>query len=465
MVRCLPDGNIEFLGRKDHQGKIRGFRVELGEIESALTRHPEVQKATVAAREIEPGDTHLVAYVVPDRDSNLTVNQLRSIVKEKLPGFMLPSIFMLLEALPLLPNGKVDRQALPAPDLTQAQSERHYIAPRDSLELQLVKIWERILNIKPVGVKDNFFELGGHSLLAVRLFAAIEKVFQKRLPLSALFQGSTVETLVKVIRQEGWPEPWSCLVPVQPGGIRAPFFCVAPAADEAIGFGSLAHSLGPEQPFYGLKIPDPDGSVPPRGIEDMAARCIREMKTVQPEGPYLLGGTCMGGLVAYEMACQFQHHGAEVAVLALFDSSQPPPLIILREYIPRLLFHHLPRGQMMYCLMRDLREKTRKSLRKFAWSQEDRRRYTLWKGHEKARRAFVPKAYSGRISLFQSQEFHIRFPEYVSRWSELADEGLDSHIIPGAGHGNLLTGNHIRIVSEKLKACLQRAEEQASRDR
>ena len=161
----------------------------------------------------------------------------------------------------------------------------------------------------------------------------------------------------------------------------------------------------------------------------------------------------MGGLVAYEMASQLQQEGDEVAMLFLLDSSQPPPLISLREYIPRLLFYHLPRGQMTYCLMRDLREKGRKLKRRLSLNHEGCRLYKVWKIHERARRAYVPRSYPGRITLFQSREFHIRFPDYKARWSALAEGGLDFRIIP-CGHRETLRDSNVRIIAEGLKACL-----------
>ncbi|MGK7878448.1 MAG: amino acid adenylation domain-containing protein, partial [Xenococcaceae cyanobacterium] len=201
LARYLPDGNIEFLGRLDNQVKIRGFRIELGEVESTLSQHPAVRKTTVIAREDIPGDKGLVVYIVLNDPSSIQnpsaiaatqskpkiQNQLRPFLQQKLPDYMIPSAFVLLETLPLTPNGKVDRRALPVPDQTKLEPEGTFVAPRDELELQLTKIWEKVLGIQPIGVRDNFFDLGGHSLLAVRLFAQIEKAFKKNLPLSVLF--------------------------------------------------------------------------------------------------------------------------------------------------------------------------------------------------------------------------------------------------------------------------------------
>ena len=249
LARYRPDGNIEFLGRADHQVKIRGFRIELGEIEAALGQHPAVREAVVLAREDAPGEKRLVAYVVADA----TTDELRRFLKDKLPESMVPAVVVLLDALPVTPNGKIDRRALPAPDRSRPELEKAFVAPRDDLERQLAHIWEEVLGVRPVGVTDNFFELGGHSLLAVRLFAVIEKRLGKKLPLTAVFQGATVEHLAGVLRQQATPGPQSSLVAIQPGGSKRPLFLVHPAGGHVFPYIHLAQFLGPDQPCYGLQ--------------------------------------------------------------------------------------------------------------------------------------------------------------------------------------------------------------------
>ena len=203
LVRYLPHGSIEFLGRMDYQVKIRGFRIELGEIEACLGQHPAVQQAVVTARGDEFSYIDLAAYIVTSMERPPTVSELRSFLKQKLPDYMLPSVFVILDALPLTPNGKVDRRALPTPDTVRPELEGTLIEPRDNLELQLAKIWEDVLDIQPIGVTDNFFDLGGHSLLAIRLFAQIQKRMGNDLPLATLFQAPTVEQLADILRQAG----------------------------------------------------------------------------------------------------------------------------------------------------------------------------------------------------------------------------------------------------------------------
>jgi amino acid adenylation domain-containing protein len=196
----LPDGFLIHLGRKDFMVKIRGYRVELGEIERALLTHPEVKDAGVVAWDQEPGEKYLVAYVVPRESNALTVNELRGFLKEKLPDYMIPAIFMFLDSLPLT-NGKLDRTALPRPDHKRPNLQQPYAPPQDEVETRLVQIWEEILNVRPIGIHDNFFDLGGHSLAATRVISRLIQTFQLELPVKALFDAPTVAEMAAIITE------------------------------------------------------------------------------------------------------------------------------------------------------------------------------------------------------------------------------------------------------------------------
>src|SRR2546425_6293135 len=234
---------------------------------------------------------------------------------------MMPSIFVTLESLPLSPMGKVDRGALPAPGDFKRECEKSFATPGNELELKLTRMWEQVLRVQPIGVDENFFELGGHSLLAVKLFAEVEKSFGKNLPLATLFQAPTVRQLARVLHDEGWQTAWSSLVMIHPGGARIPFFCVHAAGGNVLEYHELARMLGPDQPFYGLQAKGLSGEEQPHtSITEMAAHYLREMREVQPEGPYLLGGRSSGGTIAFEMACQLAAEGQKVAMLALLDT-------------------------------------------------------------------------------------------------------------------------------------------------
>ncbi len=205
LARYLPDGNIEFLGRVDDQVKLRGYRVELGEVESALVSHPAVRESATVLREDAPEQKLLAAYVVADGSSAPpSPRELRGYLKERLPEYMVPSAFVVLEALPLTPNGKVDRRALPEPDNARPELGEDFVAPRTPVEEVLVGIWEEVLGLERVGIHDDFFELGGHSLLATRVISRVRDVFQVELPLRSLFEEPTVAGLSGRIEAARW---------------------------------------------------------------------------------------------------------------------------------------------------------------------------------------------------------------------------------------------------------------------
>ncbi|MCP3142306.1 amino acid adenylation domain-containing protein [Pyxidicoccus xibeiensis] len=323
IVRYLPDRRLEFLGRADHQVKIRGFRIELGEVEARLLEHPAVREAVALAREDVPGDRRLVAYVVLAPGAEVERGTLAGFVADRLPSHMVPSALMVLDALPLSPNGKVDRKALPAPVGAMA-SDTAVAGPRDAVEQQLVRIWEELLHVRPVGIDQSFFSLGGHSLLAMGMMSRIAKALGRTLPLSVLFTHPTIARLAELLREEPSSAGWSPLVPIQPHGQRRPLFCVHPIGGSALCYEPLSRHLGPEQPLYGLEAPGLDGTREPfPTLEAMAAAYLDVVLKTQPEGPYLLAGWSMGGLVVFEMARELLRRGKSVALVALIDSWVP----------------------------------------------------------------------------------------------------------------------------------------------
>ncbi|MFC1715834.1 amino acid adenylation domain-containing protein [Candidatus Poribacteria bacterium] len=214
MVRYLPDGNIDFLGRVDNQVKIRGFRIELGEIEAILGQHPDIHRTVVLAREDTPGDKRLVAYIVSHQGKNPTIDELRSFLKKKLPAYMVPSFFLFLEALPLAPNGKVDRRSLPAPDRSRPDMEEAYVAPCTTAEEILAQIWSDLLGVEGVGIHDDFFSLGGHSLLATQVISRLRSTSQVELSLHSIFETPTVAGLAKVIERDNLGKPSAQYSPI-----------------------------------------------------------------------------------------------------------------------------------------------------------------------------------------------------------------------------------------------------------
>ncbi|MDF2629024.1 MAG: tycC3 [Symbiobacteriaceae bacterium] len=322
LARYRPDGAIEYLGRIDHQVKIRGFRIELGEIEALLSRHPGVHETVVVAREDVPGDKRLVAYVVPTA-AGAAADELREFLRAGLPDYMLPAHFVMLEAMPLSANGKLDRKALPAPQVAAAAGR---IPPRTPRELQLLPVWESVLGVSPIGVEDNFFELGGHSLMVVKLLNAVREATGRQLPVASLFQGPTIAQQAVRLDQQDGDRPWTPVVPIRTTGDRPPFFCAHGGFGSIFCFADLARELGPDQPFYGLQPRGLyDDQEPLRSVPEMAARYVAAIREVQPHGPYYLGGYCMGGLVAQQMARLLTEAGEEVRVAVMLDSKLPNP--------------------------------------------------------------------------------------------------------------------------------------------
>jgi amino acid adenylation domain-containing protein len=325
-VRFRSDGTLEYLGRRDGMVNVRGFRVELREIELVLNGHPSVRQSVVGTYEAIEGDLRLIAYVVPDAATPCDVRELRSHLAATLPGYMIPGRFHLLDDLPLTAGGKVDRKRLPPPDELSETLPGQRARPTDAIEEELTRIWADVLGMKRVGVHDDFFELGGHSLLAVALMERVSHAFARDLPLSTLFVAPTVSGLAAVLREGGGNLPWAPAVPIQPAGGGPPFFCVAPILGIVFPYYDLARRVGDAQPFFGMQPRGLDGKTPPHDdLVAMAAYYVDAVRKIQPEGPYRLGGWSFGGVVALEMAQQLRGGGADVSLLAMLDTPAPVP--------------------------------------------------------------------------------------------------------------------------------------------
>ncbi|HEY7819649.1 MAG TPA: amino acid adenylation domain-containing protein, partial [Vicinamibacteria bacterium] len=308
--RWLPGGSLEFLGRIDHQIKIRGVRVELGEIEAALASYPGMREAVVVAGTDGSGDTTIVAYVVADSDLRPA---LRRHLSERLPEHMLPSSYVLLDALPRNASGKVDRAALPAPVRSRRALDRPYVAPRNELERTLAEIWSRVLGIERVSIHDSFFELGGHSLSALRLSAEASERLDRPFPLPALFESPTIAGAAARLSRPAASLAASCLVPLRPTGSKPALFFVHGGGGLVMSYVPLMRELDTDQPFLGIQAPEPQGSDGAFGsIEELAALYVEAMRSHQPHGPYRVGGHSFGGVVAFQMAAQLVAEGQQV---------------------------------------------------------------------------------------------------------------------------------------------------------
>ena len=321
LARWLPDGDLEFTGRVDHQVKVRGFRIELGEIESLIAKYPGVVQNIAIVREDVKGDKRIVAYLVMEKEMVLNGMALKRYLKEKLPEYMLPSAFVQLEVFPLTGTLKINRKALPVPDYHRDELEVGFLAPSTSTEKQLATIWSELLQVKNIGVNDNFFELGGHSLIAVQLMTFIEKTFDKRLPLAALLENATIQSLAELIGKEEFTSSYSSLVSIKPTGNKVPIYLVHGAGLHVLLFQTLAANMDGEQPIYALQARGlSDDSEPLDRIPDIAKHYIDEIIQQNPDGPYALAGYSFGGLIAFEMAHQLEAMGKEIIMLGMFDT-------------------------------------------------------------------------------------------------------------------------------------------------
>ena len=484
LVRRRSTGELDFLGRIDNQVKVRGYRIELGEVETVLAQHEGVREVAVIVRK-DQGDKHLAAYVVPREGTAPTASELREFLTERLPGQMVPSLFVVLEELPLSANGKVDRAALPAINgnsRNYGAAKERCVLPQDKLELKLQRIWERVLAVSSIGMDDNFFELGGHSLLAVRLFAQIEKSLGRNLPLATLFQAPTIRLLAEVLRKDGWAAPWSSLVLLQSGGDRRPFFCVHAAGGNVLEYHALAQLLGADQPFYGFQALGLDGNQSPHtSIKEMAGHYIREMREVQPEGPYLIGGRSSGGTVAFEMACQLAAQGEQIELLALLDAYPAGYFKLLPgsgsfqqralRYAKKIQTH----GQNIQQLRGPEKLSYLAGKLKFAPAKTKHKVYRrLFKFYQRVGRRlppvlrnieelnfaavkdYVPRVYPGHATLFLASDDRTAAFDVEEGWQGLIAGGLEKIRVSG-NHLDIVKEPHVRTLAEKLRACLDRA--------
>lgn len=464
--KFLPDGRIEFLGRLDDQVKIRGYRIEPGEVAAVLKQVPGIRDvAVVAHRESE--ETRLVAYYVAE---GLDEPALRAAVRRTLPAHFVPAAFVRLPTLPLTASGKLDRRALPRPSTVELTGETVHEPPQDELQLRIARLWQRLLKRRCVGVRDSFFDLGGHSFLAVTLLAEIEREFGHRLPLSLLVRTPTVEALAEALRTGDVRTRWQSVVPIQPFGRRPPFFAVHGIGGGVLCFRELARHLGPEQPLYGLQAVSLGGAEREyERIEAMAAHYVRELREVQADGPYSLGGLSFGGTVALEMAHQLLEAGEQVAALVLLDSKGP-------EYPqfpcwPRRLAAHLQHFRSLTGAARrsylDVRIRSAYDLTRRRWLNL---RYQgqqalplqgtlrdLGVAHLRAAHQYEHRLYPGTATLLRAERQPIGcIPEPCNGWDRVVRGRLEVLPVPG-DHASLLEAPNLRVVAERITEILARS--------
>lgn len=476
--RYRPDGVVEIAGRTDQQTKIRGYRIEPREIEAALGTHPDVRQSAVIALGTDTLEKRLVAFVVPRNGQPPGSDSLRTHLGTLLPEYMIPATFSFLPRIPLTPNGKLDRAALPATEELARPAVAGAVPPRNRIESVIARVWCEILGVPDIGVYDNFFERGGHSLIATRLVARLSTALDTKLPLRSIFLAPTVAGLASRMRYDArtqsytyieQPSRWRFLVPIQPHGTRDPLFLVAGAhADEDTFLRYLSNMiphLGLEQPVYGFKAKGLDGREPGHAsVEEMARDYVAEMRAFKPQGPYLIAGECVGGVVAFEMAQQLRQQGEHAKLLVLLDTERPTSV--------RAFFSYLR------WISRRLRS-VGTNLRKIFSARSDTWGRLLWAAvrrkvakrqtpqgtnavlarirrveHEYPRTIFRYRArpYAGTITLIINEKTAALYPSFG--WKSVARGELAVHRVPG-DHISRLTV-HGKDVAAQILACIEK---------
>jgi len=461
--RYLPDGKVEYQGRRDHQVKVRGFRIELGEIETQLESHPNVHQAVVVASDNERGDRQLLAYIVA-AGAAPGDKELRGYLRRKLPDYMIPAAFAVLDSLPLTPSGKIDRHALPARLGTRSDLEEAHIAPRDDIEKRLALIWERVLGLQSVGIRDSFFDLGGHSLLAVRLVWEIEKELGQRLPLVSFFHDPTIEYLASLLRQDVRSISWPTLVKIQADGPKPALVCVSMPNVNALGYRTLARCLGPDQPVFGLQAQYPEdleGEHSKAAVDSIATEYLEALRAVQPRGPYQFVGLCRGAHIAFEMARRLEDEGEEIAFLGIIDTWVMENTY---NYFWQVEYYAT---RFVWLTMLGLKNKLNLVKRKADHSvdkTDDGQVVITAESAEPKQKPFkvyfpgpdyVPTSLGGRIAVFRTRrQPRNRIRDLHLGWGKLAKGGADVHFIPG-DHDSVLKEPHVQSLAAKLKQCLR----------
>ncbi|MEX2493020.1 MAG: amino acid adenylation domain-containing protein [Nitrospirales bacterium] len=478
LARWRADGSLDYLGRDDHQVKIRGIRMELPEIESRLNQMPEINQSVVLAIETDQSDKKLVAFIVTSTEEDLDIEGVRRHLKTFLPMTMVPSAFVFLPELPLTPNGKIDRAALLTIKGTSSRHCSPSALPENNLQRQLIRIWEPLLDRQGVGIDDHFFDLGGHSILALQLFTEIEKLTGKRLPLVTLFKAPTIRELAAILQSSQRPTNWQSIVPINPFGTSPPLFAVPGIGGNVVGFYELVQLLGNDQPFYGLQSRGLDGKAEPfTTVEDIASHYVSEIQSVQPTGPYHLVGACIGGIIAFEMAQQLSAKGHKVALLALLETWPPASLLVprwttpnrLRPYAFFLSVAFEVIGEIFRASRKERLTRISKALRGmkemvhrgdvYRGDREMRFRDKVSEANRKAAGLYQPQPFSGRIDLIIASERPVNPPKDTRMtWCDLALGGYSVDELPAASTGHLFKKPHVTSLAEKLNKLLSQAQ-------
>ncbi|HEY3319844.1 MAG TPA: AMP-binding protein [Planctomycetota bacterium] len=468
-----------------------GVKISPLELDEVLCGIPGVKAAMAVGFENVTYGEEVGAYVVPQPGSGLTAEAVLSACRARMPSWMCPKAVVFGEKFPVTSTGKYQRNQLKplfaARTLevqTSKDEDAKHVAAHDAIEAELLKLWKQTMGVSKVAITDDFFALGGNSMIAASIISRIEQRFGKNLPLATFFQTPTIAGIAALLRKEGWKPSWSSLVPMQTKGSRPPFYCVHPVGGNVLCYHDLARGLGEDQPVYGLQAPGLDGE---QGfdfcIEDLARQHVREIRQFQSDGPYYLGGASMGGLVAFEIAQQLVEQGAEVGLLALFDTPGPHSVPVsgrryLRSSLQRMMevldnhignLARLTPGEAAVYLLRELRWLRFRALEKASglFGGSSLVSDTLMKieaGARAARERYAVRPYRGRVTLFRASHYSQEFrPDPHLGWDGIALDGLEVFEVPGY-HSSIFIAPRVCVLADHLRDCIEKVQA-ATRDR
>lgn len=476
--KFLSNGEIVCVGRTDNQVKIRGHRIELGEIEHWLIQHNSIERAVVAVDEEVIG-SRLIAYVAASKKASKNkdsiISELRLFLKGKLPAYMIPNSFILLDAFPVTSNGKIDRK-----QLLKISALNHQVEATNAVltveQEAIKKIWQEVLRLDNIDIDKDFFELGGHSLTAVQMLSKLKKETGIYLPISVFFSSPTIAQMASLISEKNAEKVWKCLVPIQPNGSRPPLYLVHGASGSVPFFNKQVKALHPDQPIYGLQASGLNGQGEMHtSIEEMAGAYIREILQQNPKGPYMLGGYSLGGFIAFEMAQQLKALGKDVKMLAIFDTeaitsgnstSLTNSFIEAIHYHFQKLFYTIklciedPKSQYEYqrSLLKAFFRKPYYTYKNLLGSEKNYfyYKYLISKNSTKALKNYKLSHYDASIDLFKAKKktYYMKDFEFLG-WSKFVDK-IRIHEIPGQ-HNKIFMPPYDEEFAEVLQRCINDA--------
>ncbi len=475
LARYNSRGEIEFLSAHKRRVKIRSFHFETRDVENLLLESPLIKDAFLVRRTNIRGECHYIGYVrlqndESDKETKETIRNLRRFLLKRIPAYIVPENLVIIQDIPVGQKNRIDFDALPFPEVTENYTD-DYVAPGNETEKKLAEIFKNLLKVTKVSIKDSFFDLGGQSLLAVRLFNRIEEEFGQRFPLALLFNAPTVEELAKRLLNENEDNyEWQSLIPIQPKGSRKPLYLIHGAGGNVLLYKTLSKYLEPDYPLYGLQSQGLDGrSKPLNTVEEMAEHYLREIRKVQPSGPYFIGGYCLGGTIAYEMAQRLLRTGEKVGIVVMLDTynfALAEKASFTSFIFEKFKFHvknftHLKPSEMLSYLKEKKRlagdggwanirtEMPGTTLDDSFGRAESGIELSVQTINDHAGDIYRPKPYKGELTLFKPQKNYSFYSDPNMGWGDLVKD-LDIIELPINPHA-MLVEPYVATLAEELR--------------